>query len=136
MTGANSGIGFETARSLAKHGCTVIFGCRNLVAAEESINQIREEKLAAGDNCVAIYLDLCSLSSVVQFANTVKSKYTKIDMLILNAGVFGLPYSKTSDGFETIFQVNHLSHFYLTILLRSLLVRGSRVVIVSSESHR
>lgn len=72
----------------------------------------------------------------VQFANTVKSKYDSIDMLILNAGVFGLPFSKTLDGFETTFQVNHLSHFYLTILLRPLLVSGSRVVVVSSESHR
>ncbi|XP_050511635.1 WW domain-containing oxidoreductase [Diabrotica virgifera virgifera] len=136
VTGANAGIGFETARSLAKHGCSVIMACRNLAAAEEAINQIREDKPAAGENCIAIYLDLTSLSSVVQFANTVKSKYDKIDMLILNAGVFGLPFSKTLDGFETIFQVNHLSHFYLTILLRPLLVNGSRVVVVSSESHR
>ncbi|KAJ8921164.1 hypothetical protein NQ315_013636 [Exocentrus adspersus] len=136
VTGANAGIGFETARSLAKHGCTVIFACRNLAAAEEAISQIREEKPSAGENCIAIYLDLTSLSSVIQFANTVKSKYDKIDMLILNAGVFGLPFSKTLDGFETTFQVNHLSHFYLTILLRPLLVTGSRVVVVSSESHR
>lgn len=57
-------------------------------------------------------------------------------MLILNAGVFGLPFSKTLDGFETTFQVNHLSHFYLTILLKPLLGNGSRVVVVSSESHR
>lgn len=57
-------------------------------------------------------------------------------MLILNAGVFGLPFSKTMDGFETHFQVNHLSHFYLTILLRPLLQVGSRVVVLSSESHR
>ncbi|KAJ8967044.1 hypothetical protein NQ314_003161 [Rhamnusium bicolor] len=120
VTGANAGIGFETCRSLAKHGCTIILACRNLSAAEEAINQIREEKPAAGDNCIAIYLDLNSLSSVVQFANTVKSKYDRIDILILNAGVFGLPFSKTLDGFETTFQVNHLSHFYLTILLRPL----------------
>lgn len=57
-------------------------------------------------------------------------------MLILNAGVFGLSYSKTVDGYETTFQVNHLSQFYLTMLLHPLLTDGSRVVIVSSESHR
>ncbi|CAH0548974.1 unnamed protein product [Brassicogethes aeneus] len=136
ITGANAGIGFETARSLAKHGCTVIFACRNLAAAEDAIAQIREDKAAAADTCIAIYIDLTSLSSVVQFANTVKSKYDRLDMLILNAGVFGLPYSKTPDGFETTFQVNHLSHFYLVVLLRPLLVTGSRVVVVSSESHR
>ncbi|CAG9862411.1 unnamed protein product [Phyllotreta striolata] len=136
ITGANAGIGFETTRSLARHGCNVIMACRNLAFAEEAINQIKEDKPIAGENCIAIFLDLTSLSSVIQFANTVKSKYDRIDMLILNAGVFGLPFSKTQDGFETTFQVNHLSHFYLTILLRPLLVSGSRVVIVSSESHR
>ncbi|KAH1000472.1 WW domain-containing oxidoreductase [Dendroctonus ponderosae] len=137
ITGANSGIGFETARSLAKHGCTVIFACRNLSAAEEAIEKIRtEERLNIADNCVAIHLDLVSLASVVQFANTIKSRYKHIDMLILNAGVFGLPFSKTPDGLEMTFQVNHLSQFYLTLLLDPLLILGSRVVIVSSESHR
>lgn len=68
--------------------------------------------------------------------NIIKSRYQQVDILILNAGVFGLPFSKTGDGFETTFQVNHLSHFYLTLLLDPLLVRGSRVVVVSSESHR
>lgn len=67
ITGSNAGIGFETAKSLAKHGCTVIMACRNLAAAEEAINQIKEDKPAAGDNCIAIYLDLTSLSSVVSF---------------------------------------------------------------------
>lgn len=57
-------------------------------------------------------------------------------MLILNAGVFGLPYCRTADGFETTFQVNHLSQMYLTLLLKPLLKSGSRVVVVSSESHR
>lgn len=61
-----------------------------------------------------------------------------IDILILNAGVFALPYSLTEDGLETTFQVNHLSQFYLTLLLEDLLakVSPSRVVFVSSESHR
>lgn len=57
-------------------------------------------------------------------------------MLILNAGVFGMPFMKTGDGFETTFQVNHLAQLYLVLLLRPLLVTGSRVVFVSSESHR
>lgn len=137
ITGANAGIGFETARSLAKHGCTVVFACRNLAAAEEAIDKIRAgERLNIADNCVAIHLDLSSLPSVVQFANTIKSRYHQVDMLILNAGVFGLPFTKTLDGFEMMFQVNHLSNFYLTLLLEPLLRLGSRVVIVSSESHR
>lgn len=136
LTGANTGIGFETARSLAKHGCSVILACRNLTSAEEAVKRIKSEKAAAGEKCEAVHLDLCSLNSVLECANYVKSKYSKIDMLILNAGVFGLPYCRTVDGFETTFQVNHLSQFYLTLLLKPLLKTGSRVVILSSESHR
>ncbi|XP_050316166.1 WW domain-containing oxidoreductase [Anthonomus grandis grandis] len=137
VTGANTGIGYETARSLAKHGCTVIFACRNVVAAEEAIEVIRsQERLNIADNCHALHLDLASLASVSNFVNVIKSRYQQIHMLILNAGVFGLPYSKTIDNLETTFQVNHLSHFYLTLMLESLLVSGSRVVVVSSESHR
>lgn len=136
VTGANSGIGFETARSLAKHGCSVIFACRNIPAAQAAIEKIKEEKQSVGDACEALHLDLTSLKSVVEFSNVVKSKHTKLDMVILNAGVFGLPFSKTVDGYETQFQVNHLSQFYLMLLLHPLLVTGSRVVIVSSESHR
>lgn len=136
ITGANTGIGYEVAYSLAKHGCTVILACRNLTAAESAIQKIKNEKPAAGEKCEAVHLDLCSLNSVLQAANYVKSKYTKLDMLILNAGVFGLPFSRTADGFETTFQVNHLSQFFLTLLLKPLLKSGSRVVVVSSESHR
>lgn len=129
-----TGIGFETARSLAKHGCTVIFACRNESSAQEAINKIKEEKPTAV--CEIICLDLASLSSVLEASKQIKEKYKRIDMLILNAGVFGLPFSRTADGFETTFQVNHLSQFYLTLLLKPLLKTGSRVVIISSESHR
>ncbi|CAH1132082.1 unnamed protein product [Ceutorhynchus assimilis] len=137
VTGANSGIGLETARSLAKHGCTVVFACRNLEAAEAAIEKIRtEERLNIADNCIAIHLDLTSFATVIHFANTIKSRYQQVDMLILNAAIFGMGFTKTLDGLEMSFQVNHLSHFYLTLLLDSLLVQGSRVVVVSSESHR
>lgn len=101
-----------------------------------AIERIKNEKPNSGNKCEYIHLDLCSLQSCVDFSNIVKSKFKKIDILILNAGVFGLPYSKTADNIETTFQVNHLSHFYLTMLLRPLLGTGSRVVILSSESHR
>lgn len=65
VTGANAGIGFETTRSLVRHGCTVIMACRNLVSAEEAIQQIKEEKPAVVENCVVIFLDLTVLPSVV-----------------------------------------------------------------------
>lgn len=136
VTGANSGIGYETARSLAKHGCTVIFACRNLTLAENAIEKIRVERSKDAENCEAIRLDLSSLSDVILFTDIIKKKFSVIHMLILNAGVHGLGYSTTVDGYETTFQVCHLSHFYMTILLEPLLEKGSRVVIVSSESHR
>jgi len=70
VTGANSGIGFETARSLAKHGCTVIFACRNLDSADQAIAEIRKtERLNVADNCVALHLDLCSLASGISKTN-------------------------------------------------------------------
>ncbi|XP_044763756.1 WW domain-containing oxidoreductase isoform X2 [Coccinella septempunctata] len=137
VTGANTGIGFETARSLLKHGCTVIFACRNLKSAEAAIEKIREEKPIPDEKCPVFYLDLANLKTVKDFHDQVRQlKIPKIDMLILNAGVFALPFSKTIDGYETTFQVNHLSHFYLTCLFDDLLSTGSRVVVLSSESHR
>lgn len=136
ITGANTGIGFETARSFAKHGCTVILACRNMKSTKEAIENIIEEKPEAKDKLFSIHLDLTSLASVRKACHEVKTSFSRLDILILNAGVYGLPYSLTDDGFETVFQVNHLAQFYLTLLLRTMLVSGSRVVIVSSESHR
>lgn len=136
ITGANAGIGFETARSLALHGCEVIFACRNELASKEAIGRIFAEKEVAGLKCKFVKLDLASLRSVRDCAQQVKTEFKHLDYLILNAGVFALPYSTTGDGFETTFQVSHLSHFYLTNLLADLLDHTSRVVVVSSESHR
>ncbi|KAL3270614.1 hypothetical protein HHI36_021148 [Cryptolaemus montrouzieri] len=137
ITGANAGIGFETARSLVKHGCTVIFACRSLKLAEEAIEKIKEEKLIPDEKCEALYLDLANLKTVKEFTDQFRQMgHDKIDILILNAGVFGLPYSKTVDGYETTFQVNHLGHFYLTCLLEDMFSVGTRIVVLSSESHR
>ncbi|XP_058460456.1 WW domain-containing oxidoreductase [Malaya genurostris] len=136
VTGANAGIGFETARSLALHGCEVIFACRNEKATAEAILKIMNEKETAGKKCKFIKLDLASLRSTKECAQQIRAQYKHIDMLILNAGVFALPHSTTEDGLETTFQVSHLSHFYLTSLLSDILDHTSRVVVVSSESHR
>ncbi|XP_045469198.1 WW domain-containing oxidoreductase [Harmonia axyridis] len=137
ITGGNTGIGFETARSLLKHGCTVIFACRNLKATELAIEKIKAEKPIPDNKCPVFYLDLGNLKTVKEFNDQVRQlKIQKIDILILNAGVFALPFTKTIDGYETTFQVNHLSHFYLACLFDDLLAVGSRVVVLSSESHR
>ncbi|XP_012173779.1 WW domain-containing oxidoreductase isoform X3 [Bombus terrestris] len=136
VTGANTGIGFETARSLALHGCKVILACRDLEKGAEAVRRIQSEK--EGVMCETLHLDLSSLCSVNKAADEFQQKYRTLNILILNAGVFAIPYELTQDGFETTFQVNHLSQFYFTLLLKGPLqnCHNSRVVIVTSESHR
>ncbi|XP_069758188.1 WW domain-containing oxidoreductase isoform X4 [Narcine bancroftii] len=136
VTGANSGIGFETARSLALHGAHVVLACRNGVRATEATQKILEEWHKA--KVEAMILDLSSLRSVQQFAEAFKARNLPLHVLICNAAVFGHPWQLTVDGLETTFQVNHLGHFYLVQLLQGVLRRSTpaRVVVVSSESHR
>jgi WW domain-containing oxidoreductase len=134
ITGCNTGIGLETAKSLAVHGAEIVFACRNQKAAFDAMESIRKERPDMKLNFIQV--DLSSLWSCKRFCDEVKSQYNHIHYLILNAGVFALPHTLTSDGIETIFQVSHLSHFYITQELEVLLNHESRVVIVSSESHR
>ncbi|XP_062609573.1 WW domain-containing oxidoreductase-like, partial [Saccostrea cucullata] len=136
VTGANSGIGYETARTLAYFGATVILACRNLEAANKCKKTILEERPSA--KLEVMHLDLASLKSVRMFAEEYRSKKWPLHLLILNAAVFGLPFTKTEDDIEMTFQVNHLAQFYLTKLLWEVLASSSpsRIVIVSSESHR
>lgn len=136
ITGANTGIGFETARSLAYFGCRILMACRSQSKTDEAIEKIRAEREAAGDRCSFIPLDLSSIESVKQAAELIKAQVDHIDMLILNAAVFALPFTQTIDGLETTFQVCHLSHFYLCQLLEDRLDYRTRVIVVSSESHR
>lgn len=137
ITGSNTGIGYETAKSLVRHGCSVLFANRNMENTQRAIQDIIKETNASEDLMKAVHLDLSSLQSVKKCALAVKTMFSNhLDMLILNAGVFGLPYTETEDNLETTFQVNHLGHMYLVVLLESLLKKGSRVVFVSSESHR
>ncbi|KAF0311936.1 WW domain-containing oxidoreductase [Amphibalanus amphitrite] len=136
VTGANSGIGYETARSLAYHGCRVVFACRNLESARAAIEQIKSER--ANSVCEPLHCDLASLAGVRRAAGEFLSRHRHLHMLVLNAGLFAPPYALTEDGLEAQFGVNHLGHFYLTRLLEPALARtrGARVVVVSSESHR
>jgi len=136
ITGANTGIGFETARSLAFHGCNVVLACRDIKKAQAAAQKIQDER----DNttCDTLQLDLSSLHNVREAVEKFKQKYRTLHILILNAGVFGVPYTLTEDGYETHFQVNHLSQYYLTLLLEHPLrsCGNSRIVVLSSESHR
>ena len=136
VTGANSGIGYETARVLANKNATVIIAVRNREKGEKAAAKIRSE-YAAADISVML-LDLANLASVREFAVQFQQAHSRLDLLINNAGVMIPPYSKTADGFELQFGTNHLGHFALTGLLFDLLrnTPGSRIVNVSSTAHR
>ena len=135
ITGANTGIGKETAVDLAKRGARVIIGCRNLEKGKEALKDIQER---SGSKDVFLEkIDLASLDSVRKFADSILKSETRLDILINNAGVMACDYQKTEDGFEMQFGTNHLGHFLLTMLLLDLLKKSgpSRIINVSSLGH-
>jgi len=136
VTGANSGIGYETAHALANKGATVIMACRNQEKGDAAARQIRDEKPRA--TVETMQLDLGDLDSVRAFADEFQRQYDRLDLLINNAGIMHPPLGKTKQGFETQFGVNHLGHFALTGLLLDLIIRTphARIVTVSSMAHR
>jgi NAD(P)-dependent dehydrogenase (short-subunit alcohol dehydrogenase family) len=136
VSGANSGIGFETARVLAEKGATVVMACRNLVKANPKAEEIRGAHPEA--TVEVMELDLSDLASVRRFADAFRAKHSRLDLLINNAGIMVPPYGTTAQGFETQFGVNHLGHFALTGLLLDLIVQtpGSRIVTISSVAHQ
>jgi len=136
VTGANSGIGLETARALTHAGATVVLACRNLNKAAAAQSEIMGDEPAG--HAVVIQLDLSDLESVADFVQNFLSRYSRLDLLINNAGVMIPPYSKTNQGFELQLGTNHLGHFALTLPLlpRLLETPESRVVVVSSVAHR
>ncbi len=136
VTGANSGLGFETSRALAAKGADVILACRDEARGHAAARRIMTELPSAAVEVMV--LDLSDLSSIQSFAARFAERSDKLHLLINNAGVMIPPYAKTTDGFELQFGTNHLGHFALTgLLLAKLLgVEGSRVVTVSSVVHR
>jgi NAD(P)-dependent dehydrogenase (short-subunit alcohol dehydrogenase family) len=136
ITGANSGLGLDSAKALAKHGAHVVLACRTLAKAKAAAEAIRLEAPHAQLSPHAV--DLSDLNSVRTFAREISSKLPALDVLMNNAGVMALPYLQTADGFEMQFGTNHLGHFALTGLLFELLAKtpGARVVTVSSVAHR
>lgn len=131
VTGANTGLGFETARMLAARGAKVVLGVRDVEKGKQAAARIN------GDVTVQA-LDLASLDSIRSAASDLRATHPRLDLLINNAGVMYTPKQTTADGFELQFGTNHLGHFALTGLLldRLLPVRGSRIVTVSSAGHR
>ncbi|KAI1886012.1 hypothetical protein AGOR_G00209660 [Albula goreensis] len=136
ITGANTGIGKETAKDMAQRGARVVMACRDLTRAEKAAADIRQS--TGNGNVVVRHLDLASLYSVRQFAKEYLVTEERLDILINNAGVMMCPKWLTEDGYETQLAVNHLGHFLLTNLLlpKLKLSSPSRVVNVSSIAHR
>ena len=135
VTGANAGVGFETALALYEAGAHVILACRNQKNAEEALRRIEQQK-GRGTLETGI-LDLSSLNSVRQFAETFTQTHPQLHLLINNAGVMIPPASKTTEGYELQFGVNFLGHFALTGYLYPILnaTPGSRIVTVSSLAY-
>jgi NAD(P)-dependent dehydrogenase (short-subunit alcohol dehydrogenase family) len=136
VTGANTGLGFETAQALAARGASVVLAVRNVEKGKQAAARIAAA--APGATVTVQELDLSSLDSVRAAAAELRAGHPRIDLLICNAGVMYPPKQTTGDGFELQFGTNHLGHFALTGLLldQMLPVPGSRVVTVSSVGHR
>ncbi|MCV7031276.1 SDR family NAD(P)-dependent oxidoreductase [Mycobacterium sherrisii] len=136
VTGANTGLGYETALALAERGAHVVLAVRNLEKGKDAVARISRQ--SPGADVALQELDLTSLASVRAAAEALRAAHDRIDLLINNAGVMWTPKATTKDGFELQFGTNHLGHFALTGLLldRLLPVAGSRVVTVSSVGHR
>jgi NAD(P)-dependent dehydrogenase (short-subunit alcohol dehydrogenase family) len=137
VTGANAGLGYDTAAVLAEKGAQVVLAVRNLDKGNEAADRIR--KASPNADVSTRELDLTSLDSVRKAADELRAAHPRIDLLINNAGVMYVPTRETTDdGFEMQFGTNHLGHFALTgqLLDNMLPVEGSRVVTISSVGHR
>ncbi len=136
VTGANVGLGLETAKALASKAAVVVLACRNLQKAEAAKAHILLEHPKAQVHCMA--LDLSELKSVKAFASAFSARFKRLDLLINNAGIMMPPYALTVDGFESQLAANYLGHFALTGHLLPLLnaTPGARVVSLSSLAHR
>jgi NAD(P)-dependent dehydrogenase (short-subunit alcohol dehydrogenase family) len=136
ITGASSGIGLETARSLVSHGASVVGAVRNVAKAELATASVRNAASQGGGSLLLIELDLASLKSVRACADKLLADGKRFDSIIANAGVMATPLGRTVDGFETQFGTNYLGHFALINRIESLLADNGRLVVLSSQAHR
>jgi NAD(P)-dependent dehydrogenase (short-subunit alcohol dehydrogenase family) len=136
VTGVSSGIGVETARSLAAHGAHVVGAARDLAKAETATSQVRIDAAANGGSFELIALDLAELKSVRACADDLLAKGNGFDLVIANAGVMATPFGHTADGFEMQFGTNHLGHFVLVNRIAALMGAGARLINLASSGHR
>jgi len=135
VTGANSGIGFEGVKEFAKKGAKVVLACRNMEKGKSALKELKG--IVNKADAEVMLLNLASKKSIHQFALEFKDKYSRLDVLLNNAGIMMVPYGLTEDGYEMQMGTNHLGHFLLTGLLIELIksTPKSRVVNVSSGAH-
>uniref|UniRef100_T1J5Y6 Uncharacterized protein n=1 Tax=Strigamia maritima TaxID=126957 RepID=T1J5Y6_STRMM len=136
VTGANTGIGKETARNLFRRGAKVILACRDLSKATKAAQEINATSRGSEGQLVIRRLDLANFDSIYQFAEDILTTEDRIDILINNAGLM-TSQMKTDDGFDMVFGTNHLGHFLLTNLLLDKIKESapSRIINVSSRGH-
>ncbi|XP_016403140.1 retinol dehydrogenase 11-like, partial [Sinocyclocheilus rhinocerous] len=136
ITGANTGIGKETAIDLAKRGARIIMACRDMEKTDAALKEVKDA--SGNQDVVACRLDLADSKSIREFAENINKEEKQVNILINNAGVMVCPYGKTADGFEMQIGVNHMGHFLLTYLLLDLIKRSSpaRIINVSSMAHQ
>ena len=132
ITGANSGLGYETSKFLLENGATVIMCCRDLLKGTKAKRELL--KLNLPGNIELVELDLSDLNNVKKFTKYIQNKFSHLDVLINNAGIMAPPKTFSKQGFEIQFAVNHLAHMFLTLELLPLLEEknNSRVVTVTS----
>ena len=136
ITGANSGIGKVAARELARMGATVVIVCRDKVKAEAALREVRP--LSGNGHVEWILADLSSQAAIRALTRDFMAKYTRLDVLLNNAGLYAPRRVLTVDGIETTFAVNHLAYFLLTHLLLGVLKQSvpSRIINVASGAHQ
>ncbi|MCU1398409.1 MAG: oxidoreductase, short-chain dehydrogenase/reductase family protein [Acidimicrobiales bacterium] len=136
VTGASTGLGWETSRALAAAGAHVLLAVRDTAKGESAVAEIRAQSPEASVEFGVV--DLASLSSVREFAIATLAAHPRIDLLVNNAGVMFTPFGHTADGFELQFGTNHLGHFVLTGMLMPALLAAApaRIVNLSSGGHQ
>lgn len=135
ITGANGGLGLESAKALAGAGAHVVMAVRDQDKAKAALDEIKE--VHRGSHLEIVELDLGSLTSVKNAAQRITASHPTVHILMNNAGVMAMPERKTEDGFEMQFGINHLGHWALTALVMPSLLAagGARVVTVTSTAH-
>ena len=139
VSGSNTGIGFVTARELARKGANVVVAARSAEKGNDAVARINKaiQGVKGAGSAVFLPLDLNSFENVRKFASNFRGKFSRLDMLVLNAGVWPNKYSSTADGYEQTIGVNHLAHFLLVKMLMPLIrLSKTRVVTVSSALEK